>query len=134
MMKWMLAVLAALLWVLPGEAADGVFPGRDGHVQAVVLTNLESLPLNRIHTWKVRFEAPDGSSLDGLSVDVTGGMPTHDHGLPTEPVAREKAPGVYRVEGVRFHMHGAWEMIFEVQFEHQDGQSRADTVKVSFEL
>lgn len=134
-MKWMLACAAATLLMLAQlSAANDVFAGREGRVRAIVLTDIETLPLNEIHSWDVRFENADGVALEGASVKVTGGMPVHDHGLPTEPLAHEKAPGVFRVEGVRFHMHGSWEMIFEVRVQAEAGESKTDTVKVSFEL
>ena len=138
-MKWLMRSSVGVVLMLSGltvAAEEAVFVGREGHVRAVLLTDIDSLPLNRIHTWKVRFEAVDGSILaDEVSLIVAGGMPAHDHGLPTEPQAIAAGDGMFRVEGLRFHMHGAWELIFEVRMGRADDLgAETDTVKVSFEL
>jgi len=40
---------------------------------------------------------------------VTGGMPDHGHGLPTQPkVTQYLGEGRYLLEGVKFNMGGEW--------------------------
>ena len=57
----------------------------------------------------------DGAPLSGARMSVVGGMPDHDHGLPTSPVVtREITPGRYLLEGMRFHMPGRWLLTFDV--------------------
>lgn len=74
-------------------------------------SRLEPIVINRIHSWVLHLETAAGEPVTGARFAVTGGMPVHDHGLPTEPrVTRELAPGSYLLEGVRFHMNGAWLM------------------------
>ena len=52
-------------------------------------------------------------------------MPQHRHGFVTEPrVTRPLAPGVYLVEGVKFHMGGNWVMRVDLV-----GDSGADVVE-----
>ncbi len=52
----------------------------------------------------------EGRPVDGASVTVDGGMPEHNHGLPTRPrVTSNPGNGVYEIEGVRFNMGGWWE-------------------------
>jgi hypothetical protein len=52
-------------------------------------------------------------------------MPGHAHGLATQPaVSGEVAPGVYRVDGMKFQMSGWWVIDFNV--EHGGGK---DTVR-----
>ena len=49
-------------------------------------------------------------------------MPAHDHGLPTRPrVTEELGNGDYRLEGMRFHMGGYWEI--RVSVTTGDGES-----------
>jgi hypothetical protein len=57
-------------------------------------------------------------------------MPEHDHGLPTLPqVLAGSEPGQYRVDGLRFHMRGYWEILVSV-----DNAAHRDLVKIAFEL
>lgn len=48
-----------------------------------------------------------------LSVDVT--MPAHGHGMMTDPELKQIAPTRWHVDGLKLHMHGAWQ--FEVRVE-----------------
>lgn len=50
-----------------------------------------------------------------LLVDAT--MPAHAHGMETVPEVTQDESGVYRVDGMLFHMAGEWELEFEVLFE-----------------
>lgn len=74
-----------------------------------------AVPLNRLHRWRLLLSDLHGAPLRGARIDVAGHMPGHVHGLPTQPrVTAEIAPGVYRVEGLKFQMDGWWVMQFEV--------------------
>jgi hypothetical protein len=37
-------------------------------------------------------------------------MPAHGHGMVTEAKVTELAPGRFRVDGVKLHMPGVWEL------------------------
>ena len=72
---------------------------------------LKPIKINQIHSWEIILTNKQGEVLKGANIDVTGGMPLHDHGLPTAPrVTRESPPGHYLVEGLKFHMRGYWEI------------------------
>lgn len=74
------------------------------------------VPLNTIHTWKIRLQAPDGSPVSQALLGFGGGMPQHGHGFPTKPrVTHEISPVVYALEGVKFSMTGRWEMRLTIQ-------------------
>jgi len=89
-----------------------------------------SPPLNRMHTWTLHLETPDGKSVEGAEISVDGGMPLHGHGLPTSPqVTQELGSGDYLVEGMKFQMPGWWEVRFGIQ---ADGQ--ADTITFNLTL
>ncbi|TNE92677.1 MAG: hypothetical protein EP330_00765 [Deltaproteobacteria bacterium] len=45
---------------------------------------------------------------EGLFVDVDADMPSHNHGMNTEPVVTEVGGGAFRVDGMQFHMTGDW--------------------------
>ena len=80
-----------------------------------------AIEINRIHSWILHIATADGEPVTGADVSVSGGMPQHDHGLPTRPrVTREIGAGNYRLEGVRFHMSGSWEIV--VTITTADGQ------------
>ena len=67
--------------------------------------------INRIHSWVLHVESPDGKPVEDAEITVAGGMPEHDHGLPTRPrVTRELGDGDYQLDGMRFHMRGYWEI------------------------
>lgn len=67
--------------------------------------------INRMHSWILHVESADGAPIEGAKILVDGGMPEHDHGLPTKPrVTAELGDGDYRLDGMRFHMRGFWEI------------------------
>ncbi len=71
--------------------------------------------INRMHSWVLHVRTSDGAPVTGAKIEVDGGMPAHDHGLPTQPrVTREIGDGDYQLDGVRFHMGGYWEMVVSV--------------------
>ena len=88
----------------------------------------EPIPLNEMHSWILHVETADGQPVENATITVDGGMPQHDHGLPTAPaVTEDLGGGDYRLEGVKFHMNGWW----EVKISVDDGQDRDE---VTFNL
>ena len=80
-----------------------------------IFSQLDPLAINTIHSWELVLYTADGAPLIGAQMSVVGGMPDHDHGLPTSPVVtREITPGRYLLEGVRFHMPVRWLLTFDV--------------------
>ena len=93
-------------------------------------SNLSPIRINRLHSWNIRLETMDGHGVERAEFDVNGGMPIHDHGLPTEPrVTREIGDGDYLLEGVRFHMRGDWELVISV-----NSAAGSDTVVVKLTI
>jgi len=92
-------------------------------------SSLEPIEINRIHSWTLSISS-DGEPVTGAELTISGGMPAHDHGMPTRPrVTEELGNGEYRLEGMRFHMGGDWEVSIEIK---ADGKS--DTVVVTLTL
>ncbi|MCH9695380.1 MAG: FixH family protein [Gammaproteobacteria bacterium] len=96
------SLLGVLLFPLGASAADlqvsWTIP--DGEPQ-----------INRIQSWVLHIETAAGDAVEGATVEVTGGMPEHNHGLPTRPrISEEIGGGDYRLSGMRFHMAGYWEI------------------------
>lgn len=133
-----LAMVAALLTTfgaLPGtaQAADTKVESvlsTDGLYRLELAPEDQPLTINRLHRWTITLADADGTRIDGASLTVTGGMPEHNHGLPTAPrVTQRLDDGRYLLEGMRFHMHGAWELRIAI-----DASAGADTAIVYLEL
>jgi len=76
-----------------------------------IRSNVDPLPLGRIHSWTVHIETPEGVAVEDAQIIVDGRMPAHKHGLPTEPRLTEiLGSGDYLVDGVKFSMPGQWEL------------------------
>lgn len=96
--------------------ADTVWTSRDGHYTVTFESELEPIVINRMHRWLLEITDPRGNAVDGAKVSVDGGMPAHDHGLPTRPrVTGGKDEGRYVLEGLRFHMGGLWEIELTIE-------------------
>lgn len=51
------------------------------------------------------------------AIQVDADMPAHRHGMNYRATVSTLRPGVYRAEGLMFHMPGRWRMIFDVPIE-----------------
>lgn len=96
--------------------------------QGLFVVSLESqlspIPINRMHSWQVTLKDPENQRVLGAQITITGGMPQHDHGLPTAPrMTRRLEDGQYLVEGMKFHMNGMWQLTLVIQ-----SGGRSDTV------
>ena len=99
-----------------------------GLFEVGIESEVEPIELNRIHRWTLHLETADGTPVEKALITVDGGMPAHDHGLPTAPrVTAELGDGDYLVEGMKFQMPGHWVVTFDIA-----AAERRDTV--TFEL
>jgi hypothetical protein len=103
---------------------------RSGYYRISYVSELKPIEINRIHNWVVHIETPTGDAVLGARIAVSGGMPLHNHGLPTDPkMTAEISHGDYLLEGVRFHMNGYWELLVTIE---ADG--KRDTVIIPLTL
>ena len=110
--------------------ADDSWTSRDGHFNVSFESEIDPITINRMHRWQLEIADADGNAISGARISVAGGMPAHDHGLPTRPrVTGEAGPGRYILEGMRFHMGGLWEL--ELTIELRDLR---DVVVIRLEL
>ena len=87
------------------------FLGTSQNFHVVASPSLKPIRINQIHSWEIIVTNKQGELVKEANITVTGGMPLHDHGLPTAPrVIRESPLGHYLAEGIKFHMRGYWEM------------------------
>lgn len=100
---------AAPEWVTLSEPA-----GLEIHWQS----QLTPLALNTLHTWTLELRYAQGP-VKAERIEIDGGMPAHNHGLPTRPQVSYQS-GQYLVEGLRFHMPGRWQLT--LQIEHDGGR------------
>lgn len=89
---------------------------RSGHFRVSYESDLQPIVINRMHSWVLIVADGDGVPVTGATLSIAGGMPAHDHGLPTSPqVTRELGPGRYLLEGLRFHMNGEWQIEIAIE-------------------
>lgn len=85
-------------------------------LQLAFYPTLQPLAINRIHAWQLRLTDRDGKPVPGARIRIIGGMPEHDHGMPTRPsVSEEITPGNYQLQGMRFHMPGLWRLDITIE-------------------
>lgn len=51
------------------------------------------------------------------AIQVDAEMPAHRHGMNYRATVSTLRPGVYRAEGLMFHMPGRWRVIFDLPLE-----------------
>ncbi len=79
-------------------------------------SGLDPIPINKIHSWKLKIESADGKPVTGAKMTIDGDMPEHGHGLPTQPeVMEELGNGKYLVGGMKFSMPGWWTIKFYIR-------------------
>jgi hypothetical protein len=93
-------------------------------------SELQPVVINRIHNWVVHIETAEGQLVDDAEITVSGGMPAHNHGMPTSPqMTKYLGEGNYLIEGMRFHMNGSWQVTVAVSAHGEN-----DSVTFEFEL
>ena len=84
-------------------------------------SEVSPLRINQIHSWRIEIRDSNSALVPNALLEVEGGMPDHNHGLPTQPrVTAEISPGTYLLQGVRFHMPGRWRMQFIISTKDQE--------------
>jgi hypothetical protein len=99
-------------------------------IYSVTLQPAQELRLRQLQTVRVAIADAEGRPVEGAAISVDGGMPSHGHGLPTQPrVKRSLGGGVYEIEGVRFSMGGWWQIRLAI-----DSPVGADNVTFNLSL
>ena len=119
------ALLPTVCLLIAGGSAHSeaqYWSSANGLFRVSFVSELDPIEINRIHSWVMHVEAANGDPFEGADITIEGGMPEHDHGLPTLPrVTADLGNGDYRVEGMRFHMSGDWEIVVTISAgEDQD--------------
>lgn len=99
-------------------AADLIGDTGDGYT-IEIFSKLSPIQINQIHSWLIDIKDSAGNAVDNVDITVTGGMPEHDHGIPTSPqITGRDSAGLYLLEGVRFHMPGKWQLVITLDIEN----------------
>lgn len=87
-----------------------------GNFKVTLDSNAAKFSLNEFQSWLVTVvDSSTGEAVSPARISVGGGMPMHGHGLPTQPqVTGYLGEGQYKVEGVKFNMHGQWILEFQI--------------------
>jgi len=120
----MIAVLFLAAWSVETTGEESVWLTRSGDYRISYFSELNPIVINRIHSWVFHVKTSAGDPVIGATITATGGMPLHNHGLPTNPrMTADLGDGDYRFEGFRFHMDGEWELLVTIDLD-----GRRDTV------
>jgi YtkA-like len=123
-----LAVLAADAHA--GGEAGTAYASQHGLYSVSYESLLKPITINRMHAWILTVKSASGEPVEDAEITVDGGMPAHNHGLPTQPrVTQNLGEGRYKVEGLRFHMQGHWEMKIGIE-----AAGKTDTVIIPLDL
>ena len=79
------------------------------------ISKADPIKINKIHTWIIHIEDMNGNNIEDAIITIDGGMPAHDHGLPTQPqITEHLGDGRYLLEGMKFHMLGYWTVTLSI--------------------
>lgn len=123
---------ALVLLLLCGTAMadDADWSSNNGLFVVRYQADIDPLAINTLHGWTLHLEDLAGAVVLGARIEASGGMPVHNHGLPTAPrITTELGNGDYRLEGLRFHMTGPWEITLNIT-----AGGVSDTVVIALEL
>lgn len=127
------AVIALLVpaVALASDCRDGCeAQSRNGQFRIVAMPAQGSVALREYHDWTVEVKNVEGSAVELDGLFVSGGMPGHGHGLPSQPKVTEYlGEGKYRLTGFLFNMHGAWVLRF-----HMAKQGTQDVAELTLTL
>ena len=114
-----LCVCAVLVWT-QGTSAQPVTEASglsdEQHFEVRFTSHPDPIAINTMHAWTLHIQDRSGQPVTDATVQVEGGMPDHDHGLPTRPrVTQNLGGGDYLLEGLKFHMGGWWQVTLLIQ-------------------
>ena len=111
------SIVACVNLPTDGEPSFSLTRATDTQKFVVTLKPLtEPVAINQIHSWRIKLTTASGVPVTKAVFYVGGGMPDHGHGFPTYPrVTEQLGDGTYLLEGMKFSMHGRWEIKFAIQ-------------------
>ena len=112
-------ILAAVYLALPQSAAGPDTSHSKKTQNGLFVASFEPergvIRQGELQSWVLTLKTAAGAPVEGAAITVSGGMPQHDHGLPTSPQATDYlGNGRYRIDGVKFTMSGWWQLHFGI--------------------
>jgi hypothetical protein len=78
-------------------------------------TTPDPIPFSELFELDVTLQDAHSAPLSDATLALQVIMPAHGHGMQTSPQISSTGAGHYRVSGMKFHMHGEWNLNFTVQ-------------------
>ena len=98
------ALKAANPWIAEGDGARISFVSRP-----------QPVPVGR--HFDIDFVVCGAAVRSGAAIAVDADMPAHRHGMNYRTHVEALQTGVYRAQGLMFHMPGTWRVIFDLPLE-----------------
>jgi len=90
------------------------------HFRITLFNQSEQTAINQIQAWVLHLEDSRGMIVEDADIRIRGGMPAHNHGMPTAPrVSEYLGNGDYLISGIKFHMAGEWQIEFVINANNQ---------------
>lgn len=105
--------------------AEQTSPSDTANGQPVIDFPGGQAPLNQVFSFTVDVG-------DRKLVSVNADMPSHGHGINTQPEWNKQDDGTWQVDGMLLHMPGAWELYFDVI--ESDGAERRLVVPLELDF
>jgi len=111
-----LALLAAAAPAWACGQSLGPDTRRIDSAQVLLVYRTAPTPIPTGRHFSIDFElCPHGDAKAPAEVRVDAQMPEHKHGMNYRPSVKALGQGLYRAEGLMFHMPGRWELVFELR-------------------
>lgn len=115
---------------LPRDAHRWQKTSDQGAFNVTLDSQSERIALREFLEWSVEVANVDGTAVYPARFSISGGMPSHGHGLPSQPrVTQHLDAGRYLISGLKFNMAGDWLLVFDIESE-----SRRDRVSFEFNV
>ena len=87
-----------------------------GHYRVIYQSRPATIPSGELFGLSVWIlDEPSGELAEDVELVVDASMPQHQHGMNVRPTQVEGEPGEHRIEGLLFHMPGAWTITFDLE-------------------
>ena len=112
-MKFDFMMLMLLALVAPAASAGPLKLESNGGLYTLSVEGVDQLDAREFHALQITVNCRP-RRCERLDLRFTARMPDHGHGQNYAPKVSQQAPGRFRVEGVRFHMPGYWEVYLDL--------------------
>lgn len=87
----------------------------EGIYKVTISSQLNPLQLGQIHSWTAKILTADDVPVTNANIIISGGMPIHNHGFPTQPMMTKILDdNTYLLEGFKFSMGGPWVIVLDI--------------------